>query len=93
MSLEAQELATPVVEDLGGGNIVYIGRVTVANVEMGGVSGHGAAICMPSDKYSRDIGAGIALSRAIKHAAAEIEKTWLNRSVTKKEWDAKHKKG
>jgi hypothetical protein len=77
-----------------GARIIYIDNVTVAAIDLGpGVNGVGAAVCLPSDQYSREVGKHIALSRAIRNAGDSLEQTWLKRSVTKKEYKAKHRKG
>lgn len=68
------------------------GNVTFAAVDSNGTIGIGMATCMHSDKFSEEIGAGIAIARALKSIADAEEKVWLDRSITKKEWNKKHGK-
>lgn len=70
--------------------IMYKGNLTFVAIDIDGAIGVGVSACMPSDKYSKDIGAGIAIARAIKHVAEITEKTWLERAVTKEEWAKRH---
>lgn len=71
----------------------FLDKTTVAVVNVNGVQGIGLAICLPADKYSKDIGTGIAVARAIRHAVDHMEEVWLSRSVSKKDYRAKHVKG
>lgn len=73
--------------------IGYLGPITVAMTNLHDVQGMGFAVCMKGDKYSKDIGAGIASARAIRSIADAMEEKWSERSVTKEEWASKHKKG
>lgn len=72
--------------------ITFQGKYTFAAVDINGVIGIGVAACMESDKFSRDVGSGIALARAIKYIADLQEKAWKGRAVTKEEWNKKHGK-
>jgi len=72
--------------------VAYQGKLTIAAIDVDGHIGIGIAACMPSDKYSKEIGVGIATARAIKFLSEQLERTWVERAVTKKEWAKKHKK-
>lgn len=71
----------------------YMGHTTVAVARINGTEGLGMAICMKGDKYSKDIGTGLAAARAIRHIADTMEEVWNKRSITKDEWKENHKKG
>lgn len=70
----------------------YVKPLTIAFIEVNGTPGVGVSRCMKTDKWSNDVGAGIAIGRALKHIAEQIESTWTERSVTKAEWEKKHGK-
>lgn len=72
--------------------IGLFGKSTVAIVDVNGTTGIGLAVCMEGDKYSEEVGIGIATGRALRMAATTIEETWVARSTTKKEWKNKHRK-
>lgn len=70
----------------------FHGKVTAAIASINGTQAIGIATCMKGDKYSEDIGTGIATGRAIKAIGEQMESVWSERSVTKKEWKEKHSK-
>lgn len=72
--------------------IAFSDKTTIAVTDVDTVRGIGIAKCMPGDKYSKDVGAGIAAARALKHIAEQMEETWNSRSITKEEWAKKHNK-
>jgi len=76
-----------------GATVGYLGSSTVAVVKVNGTQGIGLAVCLPSDKYSKDIGTGIAVARAIRHAVDYQEEIWVKRSVSKRQYQVKHSKG
>jgi hypothetical protein len=73
--------------------VAFWDRVTMAIANINGTEGVGLALCMKGDKYSRDIGAGIAAARAIRNIADTMEEAWMERSITYTDWKEKHKKG
>lgn len=70
----------------------FNGRQTIAMLTVNGNTFVGTATCMKGDKYSKEIGEGIALSRAAKVAAKYEENLWISRAVTKEDWAKKHNK-
>lgn len=50
----------------------------------------GKSKCMKGDKFSKDIGSAIAGARALRNLADKLEEIWVARSVTQKDWEAKH---
>lgn len=65
------------------GTVGYIGLTTIAVVKINATEGIGIAICLPADKYSRDIGSGIAMARAIRNIGDIMEEVWISRSKPK----------
>lgn len=68
---------------------VIDGPVTVVAVTVKGKIGIGLARCLEDDKFSDDVGIGIASARALQDIGQQFEDLWVSRAVTKTEYRRK----
>lgn len=81
-----QLVPTTVTDINENSQVYYVGKETVVTISTGEWAVFGRSKLMCGDKYSKAVGQGIALGRAIKNLGEAIESEWLSRSITEEQY-------
>lgn len=70
--------------------VSYVDRITIAAISSPGTGiTMGMAVCLPEDKFSKEIGRSMAIGRALAAMGNGLVDDWKALSVTEEEWKAK----